>query len=193
MEKKEPMPEAKTGVRKEPIRVADLPLEQKLYVDSVWVLSVFFIILCLWIIFVMIWDTADMYLWLTDDDLTPIMEGVAVIALLHILKKTSIRITDLGLTPDNFKNSARRSLYRIPALLGIFVGAKLIIMKLKPDIVPGGVSWAQTPFWDWKQADIRLLVYLFTSFVQELLARGGVQERSPACCRANVPIWLPYS
>ena len=177
MENKEPVqaaeaekqPEQKTDVK-------SLPLEQRLYVDSVWVLSVLFLVVCLWIIFIVIWGSTVISDTLTPDQLTTVMEVVAVIALLHLLKKTSIRFKDMGLSMQRFKQSMKRNLYRIPIQLAVFMLAKWIILKIRPDIVLGGKNWSEVPFWDWGQADMRLVTYLFTSFLQELLARGGVQE-----------------
>ena len=148
-----------------------LTTEQKLYVDSVWVLAILFVVVCLWIIFIVVWGSTVISDRVTPDQLTTVMELLAIVALLHLLKKTSITVQDMGLTPERFKGAARRTLYRIPVQLGVFCLAKLIIRKIKPDFFP-----ADAPFWDWSQADMRLLTYLFTSLLQELLARGGVQE-----------------
>ena len=151
-------------------RFKDLTSEEKLYVDSVWVLSVMFCIVCLWAIFMVIWNTTALQEQITADELTTIMELAAIIALLLLLKKTSITVQDLGLSPDRFKKAALRTLYRVPIMFGVFCGAKLIFMAVKPEFFKGA------PFWDWSQADSRLYKYLFTSLLQELLSRGGVQE-----------------
>ena len=165
MEKKEP--ETQQTDR----RFNDLSLEEKLYVDSVWVLSVLFLVVCLWIIFIVVWGSTVISDNVTPDQLTTVMEVVAIVALLHLLKKTSITVKDMGFSKERSKKAALRTLYRIPVRLGVFCLAKVILMKIRPGFFPAGA-----PFWDWSQADMRLLTYLFTSLLQEFLARGGVQE-----------------
>ncbi len=137
--------------------------------DSVFVLTVFFLTGSLWTVGVSFWmHTGEVF---PVGDLTKIVEVMGFIALLFLLRYTHITIRDFGLSPEKIKPTMKRTAIRLAVLLAVFCIVKCVILLVRPDYFPDGA-----PFWDWRQADMRLIQYLITAFVQEFLARGGVQS-----------------
>lgn len=143
-------------------------VEQK-RVDATAILTSFFIICCIWTVGVSVWmETGKAF---DSGYLTIIMEALATIDLIFVLYRTSFRLKDFGLSTVTLVPTLKRTAIRVLILLAVFCAAKLAILKFKP-----GFFHEDTPFWDWKEADFRLVRYLFTAFIQEFLSRGGVQE-----------------
>ena len=137
--------------------------------DSTSVLVAFFLIGCLWTILVSVWMRTGERIYVGN--LTIIMEVIGLAALLVLLKLTSFTIKDFGLSTKNIGPTLKRAALRVIALFAAFVVIKLIMLKVYPAYFK-----SNKPFWDWGDVDYRLIKYLFTAFVQEFLARGGVQE-----------------
>jgi len=138
-------------------------------IDSTYVLTSFFIIACLWTVGVSVWmQTGRVF---DVGYLTIVMEALATVNLVILLHSTSFKLKDLGLSTNNLLPTLKLTALRLVALLAVFCAAKAAVMFFKPDFFPAGVS-----FWDWKQADFRLVKYLLTALLQEFLSRGGIQE-----------------
>ena len=146
----------------------DLERENEKRRDSTAVLTCFFLIACLWTVGVSIWmRTGQIF---DVGYLTIIMELMGLAALFILMRKTSLRIKDFGLSIENIVPTLKRTAIRVGILFVAFCIVKLAVMKFAPSYFPVGV-----PFWDWNQVDFRLIKYLFTALLQEFLARGGVQ------------------
>lgn len=137
--------------------------------DATVILSLFFIIACMWTIGVSVWmRTGELF---DVGHLTTVMEVIGAAAVLLVLQKTSLKFKDMGIPFDNIVPTLQRTAVRLLVLLGLFCVVKLLLHLFYP-----GFFHEDFPFWDWKQADSRLIKYLFTAFIQEFLARGGVQS-----------------
>lgn len=139
------------------------------YRDSTVILSLLFAITGLWSVLVAFWEWKGRFV--AADSLTTWIEVIGVAMIIVFVKASSLTIRDMGLSVKNWKETLWRSGIRVVILWAVFAVAKLVVLKVKPEF------FAQdAPFWDWKQADIRLLTYLLTALIQEFLARGGCQE-----------------
>lgn len=137
--------------------------------DSTIVLTMFFMIACLWTVGVAVWmRTGEVF---DVKYFTQIVEVIGILGLVVVLKTTSLRIRDFGLSVRDIVPTMKRTCIRVVILLMVMSVVKLCVMRIKPDYFPAGA-----PFWDWAEADMRLVKYLVTAFVQELLARGGIQS-----------------
>jgi len=147
----------------------DLHLQEKKTRDSVLILTAILFMGCLWAVLVSFWQHTNRP-W-TVGLFTIAIEILGFLALGMIVSKTKMKLMDLGLSLRNIRKTAVSTLIRAACLLLFFCAVKLIILKVKPGFFPDGA-----PFWDWRQADHRLVKYFFTAFFQELLSRGGIQE-----------------
>jgi len=147
----------------------ELVWEGRKRIDSTTVLTSFFIISCLWTVGVSVWNQTGRIIGVGY--LTIIMEVMAAINLMILLRRTSFRLKDLGISTENLIPTLKRTVVRAGVLLAVFCAIKLVVRWFMPGFFP-----ADTPFWDWKQADTRLIKYMFTAFIQEFLSRGGIQE-----------------
>lgn len=147
----------------------DLHLQEKKTKDSVFILTAILFMGCLWAVLVSFWEYMNKP-W-NVGSLTVVIEIFGFLALGMIVRRTNMKLKDLGLSLHNIRKTAISTAIRAACLLLFFCTVKLIVSKVKPDFFPGGA-----PFWDWRQADFRLVKYLFTAFFQELLSRGGIQE-----------------
>lgn len=148
---------------------SELVHEGQKRIDSTAILTSFFVLSCLWTIGVSIWiHTGKVF---EVGYLTIIMEVIATINMIILLHKTSIHLKDLGFSTEMLIPTLKRTVVRVIVLFTMFCALKLIILQFNP-----GFFKENTPFWDWKQADFRLIKYMFTAFIQEFLSRGGVQE-----------------
>ena len=147
----------------------ELMKEGKRRMDSTTILILFFMIACLWTIGVTFWMRAGEPFpvgWLTQ-----IVEVVGIASIFFITRKTDLKIMDMGLSPKNIVATIKRTVLRLAVLLAFMSLVKLIALQVYPSYFPAG-----RPFWDWSQADSRLIKYLGTAFLQEFMARGGVQN-----------------
>lgn len=147
----------------------ELHLQEKKTKDSVFILTAILFMGCIWAVLVSFWQHMNKP-W-TVGLFTVGIEVLGFLAMGVIVRRTKMKLTDLGLSLGNIRKTAVLTAIRAACLLLFFCAAKLIISKVKPGFFPDGA-----PFWDWRQADFRLVKYLFTAFFQELLSRGGIQE-----------------
>lgn len=139
------------------------------YRDSAVILSLLFAITGLWSVLVAFWEWKGRFV--AADKLTTWIEVIGVLMVFVFIKTSSLTLPDMGISLSNWKQTLRRTGVRVAALWVLYAVVKLILLQVKPGIFPQGA-----PFWDWKQADIRLITYLFTALLQEFLSRGGCQE-----------------
>ena len=139
------------------------------YRDSAVILSLLFAITGLWSVLVAFWEWKGRFV--AADKLTTWIEVLGVFMVFVFIKTSSLTLPDMGIAFSNWKETLRRTGVRVVALWAFYAVVKLILLQVKPGFFPQGA-----PFWDWKQADIRLITYLFTALLQEFLSRGGCQE-----------------
>ena len=103
--------------------------------------------------------------------LSKVVEAIAVVMFLIILKNTSFSLKDIGLRVTNL-----RSVLITDSLIALggtvlVVLVKLIMLKTVPTYFPAGA-----PFWDWRAGNVSDLFYPLTVVFQEFLARSVMQE-----------------
>ena len=135
--------------------------------DSSATFSIFLIGLCVWLIIYAAWFYSGMPF--NKNHLTGGVEVLGVLIFVFVRIYTSLDWKDLGLISKNPKKEAIISLL-IAFIAFIVMGImKLIVLRVSPNIL------LSDKFFDFSKLGILQFKYLFTSLIQEFLARSGIQ------------------
>ena len=103
--------------------------------------------------------------------MTQLIQVMALVMLLVILKTTSFSIRDIGLRVTNARATFLPALLITAGGVAVLAGGKLLLLRLCPGFFPAGA-----PFWDWSVGNFSDVIYPLTVVLQEFLARGAMQE-----------------
>ncbi len=148
--------------------VTEISKLQRKKKNSNIVFALFVALLCL-IIF-MVQGVTDFNAPITKPQITIIIEVMALVFMLILMKTTHLNIKDMGFRKDNLKPTLISCAVIVPVLFALLTGFKLVLTRLSPGFFP-----PETPFF----ASLPIseyITYLFTAFIQELIARGVVQS-----------------
>lgn len=106
---------------------------------------------------------------LPSSTLTYILNSIVLAFALVAYKKTGYTFDDIGLKVRDYKGTFLPALAVCVGLVVVLVGMKLLLVRFVPDFFPQG-----TPFWNWDLGPLGWSSYLFTSALQEFLARSMV-------------------
>lgn len=135
------------------MEVVEKELEQQRG-EAVFCLSFFMAALSVWILLVALWDKLGRPI--RGEIMTFGVELIAIIMLVVIVKFTRLDIRSMGITKKNLKGALIRA-----CVVCVLVFLAMLALKLIKN--PG------QPIFNWKNYDY---FYVFTSVLQEFLARG---------------------
>lgn len=103
--------------------------------------------------------------------MTQLVQVMALVMLLIILKTTSFSIRDIGLRVTDARATFVPALLITAGGVAVLAGGKLLLLRVCPGFFPAGA-----PFWDWSVGNFSDVIYPLTVVLQEFLARGAMQE-----------------
>jgi PAS domain S-box-containing protein len=101
--------------------------------------------------------------------LTQVINAMVFIFSCIIYRKTNFTVDDLGLKIRNKKSTFGLSIAISGGIVALLMLAKFLLLKIAPDFFESGA-----PFWNWDIGLYSWISYIFTSVLQEFLARSMI-------------------
>lgn len=101
--------------------------------------------------------------------LTQVINGIVCVAGVIIYKKTEFSYDELGLKIKNCKETFITAIAISAAVVALLAAVKVILLKSNSGFFAEGI-----PFWNWNIGLYSWISYVFTSVLQEFLARSMI-------------------
>lgn len=101
--------------------------------------------------------------------LTQVINAMVFVFSVILYKKTDFTIDDLGLKIRNPKATFGLAIAISGAIVALLIAAKCLLLNISPDFFE-----SDTPFWNWNIGLYSWISYIFTSVIQEFLARSMI-------------------
>lgn len=101
--------------------------------------------------------------------LTQVINAMVFVFAIILYKKTNFTFDELGLKIHSVKGTFVSSIAIALSVVILLIVAKLALLKLAPDFFA-----PNTPFWNWGIGWYPWISYIFTSVIQEFLARSMI-------------------
>ena len=101
--------------------------------------------------------------------LTQVINAMVCVAGVIIYRKTEFSVDELGLKIKNYKGTFALSIAISAAVVALLALVKVILLKSNSGFFAEGI-----PFWNWNIGLYSWISYVFTSILQEFLARSMI-------------------